>query len=65
MKEVVQFLKEVRVELSRVVWPDFNEFIGATIVVLILITCFAIYLGIVDLGISRVAGYIFKSYGLY
>jgi preprotein translocase SecE subunit len=50
MKQISQFLKEVRVELSRVEWPKMNEWIGATIVTLILVVFFAIFLGGVDRG---------------
>ncbi len=29
MKQITQFLKEVRVELSKVEWPKTDEFLGA------------------------------------
>jgi len=45
---VVQFLKEVRTELSRVEVPMPVEFIGATIVTLLLVLFFTVYLGLVD-----------------
>ncbi len=45
---VVQFLKEVKTELSRVEWPKPDEFIGATIVTLLLVLFFTVYLGLVD-----------------
>ena len=48
MMNVIQFLKEVRTELSRVEWPKPEEFIGATIVTLLLVLFFTIYLGLVD-----------------
>lgn len=64
MKDVVQFLHEVKVEFSKVVWPKTNEFVGSTIVVLFLVTIFAIYFGIVDGVLSRVMSYIFKAFGL-
>jgi preprotein translocase subunit SecE len=55
---IVQFLKEVRAELTRVEWPKTNEFIGSTAVVLVLIVAFAIFLGGVDriiaLGIKKI-----------
>jgi len=60
MKKFGQFLKEVRVELSKIVWPGFNEFIGSTIIVLIIITLFAIYLGFIDFGFSWLARRIFS-----
>lgn len=48
MKSVKQFFGEVRLELARVEWPRFQEFVGATLVVLFLILVFAVYLGVVD-----------------
>ena len=45
---VMQFLKEVRTELSRVEWPKPDEFIGATIVTLLLVLFFTVYLGLID-----------------
>jgi preprotein translocase subunit SecE len=55
MEKIVQFLKEVRQELYKVSWPSFNEFIGSTVVVLILVALFAVYLGLVDTGVGKVA----------
>lgn len=46
--KALEFLKEVRVELSKVEWPKRDEFIGSTIVTLILVLFFTIYLGVVD-----------------
>ena len=55
-----QFLREVRVEMSKVVWPSWDEFIGSTIVVLFLVAFFAIYLGLLDAVLSGIIRYIFK-----
>ena len=65
IKNAVQFIKEVRIELSKVEWPNFNEFVGSTLVVLFLVCFFAIYLGVVDLGLSKLTKYIFTVYGGY
>ena len=43
----MQFLQEVEMAL-RVEWPKTDEFIGATIVTLMLVVFFTIYLGLVD-----------------
>jgi preprotein translocase SecE subunit len=43
-----QFLKEVRAEMARVEWPKPEEWIGATIITLLLVLFFTIYLGLVD-----------------
>ena len=65
LKNVLQFFQEVRLELSKVDWPSFQEFVGSTLVVLVLVCFFAVYLGIIDLGLSRLATYIFTIYGGY
>lgn len=53
-EKVVQFVKEVQIELKKVVWPTRKDTIASTTVVLILVIIIAIYLGLVDLGLSRV-----------
>lgn len=63
MKDVVQFLQEVRIELSKVIWPKPEEFFGATLVVLVVVAASAIYLGIVDFALAQLMSYIFKLYG--
>jgi preprotein translocase subunit SecE len=65
VKDFFQFLRDVRGEFSRVVWPTFDDFIGSTIVVLVVMTFFAIYLGSLDLVFSRLAQYVFSWYGGY
>jgi len=65
MKNIVQFLSEVKLELGKVVWPKFDEFVGSTIVVLLLVVVFSIYLGVVDLGITKLMGLIFKTFSNY
>lgn len=59
----LQFFKEVKSELGKVVWPSYEEFIGSTVVVLVLMTAFALYLGVVDLVLSHVAQYVFARFG--
>ncbi len=65
LKSAIQFFREVRFELSKVDWPNFHEFVGSTLVVLVLVCFFATYLGIIDLGLNRLAKYIFATYGGY
>jgi len=62
MKSIIRFISEVKLELSRVVWPKMDEWMGSTIVVLILMCVFAIYLGLIDLGLDRLMRQIFKIY---
>lgn len=48
-----QYLREVVYELRRVVWPSRKETIGSTSVVLVIVIICGIFLGIVDLILSR------------
>ncbi|TET06529.1 preprotein translocase subunit SecE [Candidatus Dependentiae bacterium] len=65
MKDAVKFFNEVRVELSKVIWPSWDEFVGSTIIVLVVIAFFSGYLGVLDFGLSRIADYIFSRFGVY
>lgn len=64
-KEAFRFLREVRLELSKVTWPNFDEWVGSTIVVFVLVVFFGIYLSALDFGFSELAKYIFGLYGGY
>jgi preprotein translocase subunit SecE len=64
MKDVVQFLSQVRVELTRVVWPKFDDWVGSTIVVLVLVVLFSIYLFFIDSMFSQLAAWIFARQGI-
>ena len=55
----LDFLVGVQKEFSKVVWPTRSELIGTTIVVLVLMVFFAIYLGAVDFLLSTLAARIF------
>ena len=48
-----QYLREVVYELRRVVWPSRKETIGTTSVVLVIVILCGIFLGVVDLILSR------------
>ena len=50
---ILQFFREVRVETKKVTWPSRKETIASTSVVLVTVFIVAIYLGLVDLGLSR------------
>ena len=63
IQNVVRFFREVRVELSKVVWPKFDEFVGSTLIVLFLVCVFAIYLGAVDQMLTRMVKYLLEFFG--
>ena len=56
----VQFVREVRVELKKVTWPQRNEIIGSTAVVIVASFAVAFFLGFVDLILQKALGLIIK-----
>ena len=50
---VKQFLREVKTELKKVTWPSRKDTLSGTIVVLVAVFIIAIFLGIVDSGLSN------------
>ena len=50
----MKYLREVRIEMSKVVWPTWLELRGSTILVIILSAFFAVYIGVVDLILAFV-----------
>ncbi len=65
MKDIVQFFHEVKSEMARVVWPKWNDLVGSTVVVMVIVVAFSIYLFLIDLGFSKLARLVFKSYGMF
>ena len=61
MMNLLTFFKEVRIELEKVTWPSFNEFIGATMVVLIIVAAFAVYLGAVDFVLQLASEWLYTQ----
>ena len=60
MKRVVTFLNEVKLELSKVSWSTREELMGATAVVFVFTALMTVYIGVVDLALSKVLSVIFK-----
>jgi preprotein translocase subunit SecE len=55
---IKQFVTEAWQELRKVTWPNRKETLGATGVVLVLVILIAIFLGLVDFGLSRLVRYV-------
>ena len=58
-----EFLTEVRNEMKRVTWPSQREVYATTVVVIITSIIFGLYLWGVDIALSTVLGWIFRSLG--
>ena len=48
VKPAINYLKEVRLELSKVVWPKREEVIKLTLIVIIISVIVGLYLGALD-----------------
>jgi len=53
--KIKQFIKEVRLELTKVTWTTRQELIYSTIVVIVVSIILSIFIGVVDLGLSNLA----------
>ena len=51
--QTMAFLKDVRVEMTKVTWPTWQELKGQTIVVIVAVLMIAAFIGIVDLFLSN------------
>ena len=60
IEKAVKFLSEVKVEVKKVTWPSRKEALGGTAVVLIAVLLAAVYLGIVDMVLSKIVEGIIK-----
>ncbi|MGY8761574.1 MAG: preprotein translocase subunit SecE [Nitrospinaceae bacterium] len=59
--KAIQFLSEVRSEVKKVTWPTKKEAIGGTVVVLVVVFIMALFLGLVDMLLSKIIGVIFSA----
>jgi preprotein translocase subunit SecE len=56
-----QFLREVKTELKKVTWPSRKDTLTGTGVVLVAVFIIAIFLGIVDSGLSSLIRWVLRS----
>jgi len=54
LNKVKEFFKEVKTEVKKVVFPTKEELIGSTWVVIITVFVISIFLGIIDLSLSKI-----------
>ncbi len=55
-----QFLHEVRVEMKQVTWPTQKDVYATTLVVIATTIFFALFLWLVDVGVSQAVGRVLK-----
>jgi preprotein translocase subunit SecE len=58
--KAVDFLREVRVELAKVVWPSKEATFRLTILVIVITIIVGFFIGILDLGLTKVSSILFQ-----
>jgi preprotein translocase subunit SecE len=58
--EIKKFFGEVKVEFSKIVWPDKKVTMGLTGIVVVLTIVVATYLGTVDLFLGKLVSYLLR-----
>jgi preprotein translocase subunit SecE len=60
IQKPVNFLKEVKAELGKVAWSTRQELIGSTVVVIVTTAIMAVFIGLIDIILSRFLSAVFK-----
>jgi len=58
--QVGEFIKDVRVEATKVSWPTRQELRDSTIVVIVTVLLVAVFIGIVDQLLALAVGLLFR-----
>ena len=59
--KAIQFLSDVKSEVKKVTWPTKKEAMGGTAVVLVVVFIMALFLGLIDMVLSKIIGVIFSA----
>jgi len=60
IQKPVNFLKEVRLELGKVAWSTRKELMDSTVLVITVTFIMAVFIGVIDLGLSKFLSVLFK-----
>lgn len=58
--QALDFLKEVRVELSKVVWPTRDQTIRLTFIVIFVTVMVAFFVGGLDFILTKLSSYLYR-----
>jgi len=53
--KATDFIRQVKAELKKVTWPSRKDTYSSTLVVIVLVIFSAVYLGVVDLVLAKLA----------
>jgi preprotein translocase subunit SecE len=60
LTKITNFIGEVKLELAKVSWSSRKELIGASTVVIAITVIMAVYVGAIDLGLSRLLAFLIR-----
>ena len=60
IEKPLNFVKEVKAELGKVAWSTRQELIGSTMVVISVTAIMAVFIGVIDLILSKFLTVVFK-----
>jgi len=58
--KIINFLKEVKVELHKVSWSTRHELMGSTMVVIAVTFIMAVFIGVIDILLSHILRAVFR-----
>ena len=56
--KAANFLKEIKLEMTKVSWPTRDELIGSTVIVLVSLAILSAFIGACDLVLSKIVNII-------
>jgi preprotein translocase subunit SecE len=59
-ERLLRFMKEVRTETKKVIWPPRKEVIGSTIVVIVSVFILSFFLGAIDVALQKLVAVVLK-----
>ncbi|MDD5255276.1 MAG: preprotein translocase subunit SecE [Candidatus Omnitrophica bacterium] len=59
-QKTINFVAEVKAELGKVSWSTRQELIGATLVVIVVTSIATLFIGLIDLSLSKILSIIFR-----
>ena len=59
-----EFLHDVRVEMKQVTWPNREDVVSTTTVVIVTVFFFGVFLAVTDWLVNQGVSYIFKFFGV-
>lgn len=63
IRSITDYFRDVRIEMSKVSWPSRRELRDSTMVVIIMVFVVAVFIGIVDRGLSLAFEALIKMVG--